>query len=59
MADMGGEIQVNSAAQSSQLADDLRHLLSRADALGMSLVSIHIENALGVLESVPDELGQK
>ncbi len=29
-----------------RLIEDLRHLLGRADALGMTLVSIHIENAI-------------
>lgn len=59
MTDMGGESTINSADQSSQLADDLRHLLSRADALGMTLVSIHIENALVAMANGFDELGME
>lgn len=39
-----------------RLVEDLRHLLGRADALGMTLVSIHIENAINCCTE-PGDIG--
>lgn len=47
MDETGFENGSGNFEDAAQLADDLRSMLERADLLGLNLVAIHLENAIG------------
>ena len=56
MSDIESGSETNRFEAAALLASDLQALLERADGLGLSLVSIHIENALNACSPTGDSI---